>query len=246
MGKNHIKRISAPKTWPLNRKENTFIKRPHSGNQSLNYTISVSFALRDMLGVARTSSEITFILRTHDITVNGTRVHDEKRPLGFMDVLSIPLVKQQYRLLLNKYNKLFLHAIAESEVDTLPSKVRHKTIQQKNKILAHLQSGHNVEVKNSVKPGDLVVLKKKDGKFNESSHVSYAEGSLAYIIGGRNVGSVGTIKQIVTRLKMSDQVRLQVGDNLIECIEPQLFIIGKDKPVISIPIHDHKVEETKK
>ena len=49
MVKNHLKTIAAPKTWPVKRKEKTFILRPQSGPHSLKGAISLNLILIDLL-----------------------------------------------------------------------------------------------------------------------------------------------------------------------------------------------------
>ncbi len=238
----HLKRIATPKTWPLHRKENVFVKRPHSGAQQIEYAVPLSLAIRDMLGVAETMKEVKYILKNQIVSVNGNRVYDEGRTVGFLDILGFQNQKKYFRLLINSKGTLFFAECPEKEKNLIVGKIVKKTVQAKNVITAHLNNGHNIAVKDKFNVGDTIVLERKKNKYEVAHILPYAEKNLAYVFGGKNIGTIGTITAIKKQMLRSDRMTLKVGDKEIECVGRQTFIIGKDKPVFTLPVKDHNIQ----
>ena len=62
MGNNqHLKRNSAPTSWPIKRKNITFIAKPKPGSHKSKYVTSVLVLLRDVLKYSETSKETKLI-----------------------------------------------------------------------------------------------------------------------------------------------------------------------------------------
>jgi len=241
MVKRHLIRIAAPRTWPLKRKEAKFIKRPLPGGHTFEYCIPLSFAVRDLLSFAETMKEVKFILKKQVVSVNGKRVHETARQIGLYDVLGFEETKKYYRLLINKKNKLFLYNIPESEKELLIGKVTRKTMQDKKVQTAHLHNGFTLTPKSAFKTNDTLVFQVKNPKV-ETQVLPYKEGSLVYIIGGKNAGLIATIKEIIKHPMRDDDVIITVGKQDIVCAKKHTFVIGKDKPVISLPITENKIQ----
>ena len=94
MAKQHLKRVAAPQTWKIKRKNHIWISRPNAGAHSLPQSISLNTAMKEIIKCAMTSSEVKTILNTKTILVDGRRRKEPKFPVGLMDVLSLPDIKQ--------------------------------------------------------------------------------------------------------------------------------------------------------
>src|SRR3989338_6869114 len=81
MGKNHIKRIAAPKSWDIKRKTYKFIARPMPGPHSVKSALTLNFLLRNVLEYAKTTKEIKMILTNKSILVDKTVRNDYKFPI---------------------------------------------------------------------------------------------------------------------------------------------------------------------
>ena len=66
-----IKRIAAPKTWPILRKAGAFVTRPRPNGHALAFTLPMSVVLRDILSLVDTSKQAKIAMREHEISVNG-------------------------------------------------------------------------------------------------------------------------------------------------------------------------------
>jgi len=107
MVKQHLKRLASPRTWPIAKKTLTFIARPNPGPHKLEHQIPITVFLRDLVELVMTSKEVKQILHNKDCLVDGTICHDNKRPVGLMDIVSLPKAKENFRLLINKKNTLY-------------------------------------------------------------------------------------------------------------------------------------------
>ena len=106
MKTHHLKRIAAPRTWLVQRKENTFIIRPKPGAHSLEYGLSLGVILRDVLKVGKTLAEVKKILNNKEILVDGKRRKDYRFIVGLFDVISIPALKQYHRVSLDNKGRI--------------------------------------------------------------------------------------------------------------------------------------------
>ena len=61
----HLKRLVAPKTWPIKRKGAIFVTRQNSRAKS-SYSMPLAVVLRDLLKVAEKSREVKRMLQTRD------------------------------------------------------------------------------------------------------------------------------------------------------------------------------------
>ena len=49
MSKRSLKRIAAPRTWPIKRKTTKWITRPYPGGQNLDHTLQLNLIFKDLL-----------------------------------------------------------------------------------------------------------------------------------------------------------------------------------------------------
>src|SRR5512133_1462699 len=146
MAKKHLKTLTAPVSWPIKRKGQTFVIRPLPG-KSFNMSMPLSLILKDMLGYCKTSKEVRALLRDKEILVDGKRRKEEKFLVGIMDILSIPITKDYFRMQINKNRKLELVKIDASETGSKIMKIVGKTSLKNGKMQLNLFDGRNIIVK---------------------------------------------------------------------------------------------------
>ena len=95
--KKHLKRLAAPLPWHSTKKTAVWITRPRPGPHPIERGIPLLVVVRDMLGYCDTAIEARRIIGNREIMVDGRIVTDPKRPIGFMDVVSIPKTKENFR-----------------------------------------------------------------------------------------------------------------------------------------------------
>ncbi len=226
----HLKRLVAPKNWPIKRKEMKFIARPLLGPHKLNKCLTLNIILKDILHYAKTTKEVKEILNKGGILIDKIIRKDYRFPVGIMDVIDIPQLNESYRLLYNKKGDFILHSIKKEESGIKPCKIIRKNAIKGNKIQITLYDGKNKIIKNNYAVGDSVLfdLVKKDIK----EHLELKKGNTIYLTGGKHVGEVGVIEDIVN--SKGKKIIFKVGDNKYETQKDFVFVIGKDKPIISI------------
>lgn len=220
MASSHLKRIVAPKTWPILRKTTKFISRPKPNGQALSLTLPVVVVMRDLLGLVETSAQARRILRTQEVKVNGNRVFDTDSAVGFMDLLDI--VGKKYRILINQNNVL---TVIPAKEDAIIQKIAGKT-SVKGKTQVNCASGFNFLVeKDSYKVGDSIAI--EAGKV--TAHYAMAVGASVLLTGGSHIGKVGVVESIEGNV-----IKLKVGEEILETAKTHAYVVGKGKPAISL------------
>jgi small subunit ribosomal protein S4e len=233
MVKNHIKRMNAPKKWDVLRKETTFVSRPNPG-RDMNLCLSLNTAMKDMLGKSQNTKESKYIIRYRGVLVNGTRRYDEKFPVGFMDVITFPEIKESYRLLVNQKNKLFLQKINDAEAGIKVSKISDKKQVARGMVQVNCSDGRNFlfkadePVARELKLNDSIVYTLPEQKFKEL--IKLEKGALVYLYKGKHIGRI--VKAI--DFKGSDII-FKLDEITFETKRAYAFVIGKETPVISLP-----------
>ena len=231
MGKNHIKRLAAPKTWPIQKKLSTWVSKPNPGTHKLDNCVSLSVLLKDILGICKTSKEVKYILAKELVKVDGNVRKDKKFPVGLMDTLQVK--DNFYRILFNKKGKITPVSIKKEESGIKPRKVINKTSVKGKKLQINLFDGSNIlSSKNDVQTSDTLIF--SEGKLKEK--IGFKEGSFVYITGGRQIGKSGVLKKIEeTKDLQTKKIIFSDGKHNFETLKDYAFVIGKNKPIISLP-----------
>jgi small subunit ribosomal protein S4e len=227
--KSHLKRIAAPKTWPIERNASVFVTRPYP-TIKVDMGLPLGFVLRDLLKLGSSMKEIKHILNNNYIFLNGVQVKDIKQVLGFMDVLSIKDTNLHYRLIFNKVGKLTLQKIPEAESKIRLNRVSGKTLLSKGKLQINFMNGYNILTDRSdLKVGDVLLLELPSKKINEV--LSLKKDSPVFLFAGNHVGKVGTVVDFDTK-----EVVVKIGKENIRTKKAYAFVIGNDKPIITIDV----------
>lgn len=226
MTKYHLKRRTAPKTWPVTRKESTFIMRPRPSGHTLALSMPITIVLREVLGIVGTAKQAQLVMRTSDVKVNGRQLNHKDDPVGFMDVLTVG--KDNYRILINKNNVLTVEPVKKGEEYSL-HQITGKTSLKGGKTQINCRGGFNILVdKDNYKTRETLVVDLL-GKIKES--LPFAKGSTVLVIGGAHIGRVGTMEEID---ETTGTLTISAGKDKITTSKDYAFVIGKDKPIITI------------
>jgi small subunit ribosomal protein S4e len=167
--------------------------------------------------------------------VDGKVRKEPRFTVGFMDVVCVPVMERSYRVLLDYRGRLILSEISKEESSVKLCKVGRKQILKGRKVQLTLHDGKNLTGElNSFKPGDVVKLALPDFKILE--RLPMESGSLVFITGGKNTSRVGRIEEIkVTPGPQPNMVVLKLGEDTFEAPQAYVFVVGKEKPEVSIP-----------
>lgn len=189
MAKTHLKRIAAPRTWPLARKLTTFVRRPRPGTHRFEDGMSLQTWLIELLGIATTAREARNAIRDGAIRVNGRAAHSQDQIVGLFDVISIEGIGD-YLISLTPQNKL---TIAETTYtgENL-SRIEGKHLLKGGVIQYRLFNGWTERTQENYTVGQTVIV--KDGKIHKV--LPLEKGSKVYFTRGSSVGRRGDVKEL--------------------------------------------------
>ena len=225
MSKSHLKRLAAPKEWPIKRKTAKFVIKPRGALKS---GMPLGFVLRDILGYARTLREARNILRQKEVLVDEVKRKDVKYSVGIMDTLRFPELKTAFRMVLGKNKKLGLIKISGDEALTKVCKVKNKTIIKGRKIQLTMHDGSNIiSDKSDYKTGDSLLVELP--KHAIKNWIKLEKGALVYLTGGNHAGRVGKVEGVD-----SERVVVKLGEEVIETAKKFSMAIGTEKPLCTV------------
>ena len=228
MGKNHLKRLAAPKTWNVKRKGLNFITKQMPGPHGLETGMPISVLLKEVLNYARNTREVNKILNTNPIKVDGKVRKDFRFPVGLFDTIEFTSINEYFRVILNRKGKLDLIKIKKDEVSLKPCKIIGKT-NVGGKLQLNLFDGKNILAdSNSYKVGDTLLLLLPEQKI--SKHLKLGKKSTIFLIGGKHIGEIGNVEDIVEdKIIYKDQ-----KGGLIETSKKYAFVVGENKSTIEL------------
>ncbi|MBM4247930.1 MAG: 30S ribosomal protein S4e [Euryarchaeota archaeon] len=228
----HMKRLTAPRSWRVERKTSHWIAKPSPGPHPIDEAVPLAVVLRDMLHHCDTYQEAKQIIGGRNILADGRIVTDPKFPLGLMDVLSIPKTREHFRVLKDRRGKLVLQRIGPEEARWKLVRIEDKKVVPGGRVQLNLHDGRNMLVeRNEHKTGDVLKIELPGQKVLAS--FPEAVGSLAMLTGGHHVGELATIAGFEEKKNpMPNLVKFKEG---FYTIRPYVFTIGVTVPEIKLP-----------
>ena len=228
MSKRHLKSIAAPKSWPIKRKEHTFIIRSNPGPHKLENSMPIGLILK-ILSQVRTAREAKQVINQRKILVNKKPVTDIKFQAGLFDV--IEFADNCYRILLNKRGKLIFREVSKAESNILLYKVIKKTRLKGNKLQLNFHNGFNLLVeKDNCRANDVLLI--EDNKVKDK--ISFEKGNTVYIIKGKNIGKTACIEEVYENPPLNKHITVSIEDRRINLPKNCVFLVGKTKPIITL------------
>lgn len=202
---NEIRRLTAPRSWPIKRKAHHWVTKTSPGAHSLEDSVPVIVVVRDLLKICDTAAEVKRIVSNRDMLVDGKIVKDVKMAVGLMDVVSFPKNNSHYRMMVNVRGKLTLVPIPEEKASWKLCRIDNKTTVPGGKTQLNLHDGRNILVESDgYKTGDVLKIEIPSQKVLEAYKME--TGNLALITSGSNVGKAEVIDEIVIRRLSSENI----------------------------------------
>ncbi|MCG1003953.1 MULTISPECIES: 30S ribosomal protein S4e [Halobacterium] len=223
---NHQKRLSVPKSWPVERKTETFTAKAGAGPHGES-GVPLVVVLRDVLGYVDDTSEAQYAINIDGVLVNGASVGDVNRPIGMFDILAFPERDEHYRVFPDEGGRLGLTPIEADAADSKLSKVEDKTTVSDGKSQLNLHDGTNLLVDEDVYSGkDSIVV---DNESNDIvAHFEYGEGALVTAVAGQHAGDIGRIDEIsVQPGSAQNTVYVETADGSFETVEEYVVVIDE-------------------
>jgi small subunit ribosomal protein S4e len=216
-----MKKINAPRSWKINRKDTKFITRPNSGAHALNFGISIDSVLKHYLGIAKTMKEVKFMLTNSDVLVDGKKRKDFRHNIGLMDVMAIPDMDKYLRMTLDIKGRLDVIEVAKKEADSKICKITGKNMRA-GKFQINTMDGRSILLeKADYKVGDSIVV--KFDKQEIVKHLPFGEGVKVLLIGGSHKGKVATIESVEGNV-----ISIKADNETLKTLKKYAFVISDD------------------
>lgn len=225
-----LKRLMAPRSWPIQRKTYVWTVKSRPGPHSTEKSLPLLMIIRDILHYADTAGEAKRIISSGEVFVDGKIVKDHKRPVGLMDVLSMPKTKEHFRVMLDSRGKIRLVKIPEENTKWKLARIENKTSLKGGKIQINLHDGRNLLTDEKHSPGDTLKIELPSQKILDIYPL--AKGNKALIMGGKHAGEVATITNY--EVTKSPKPNIVYFEKFLTTKE-QVFVIGEKKSEVVLP-----------
>lgn len=218
-----MKRLVAPRTWPIQRKKYTFVSNPLPSGAKFKYGVTLSFILKELIGVCKTNKEVKLLITDKKIKVNNSTVKNARQLVSLFQLLDIN--GKKYRIELKSSGKL---NVVEAENEFIINKVMNKTILNKGKIQVNMFDGRNfiLDEAKDIKVGDSIA-------FQEKSYMilPLQKNAIVVLFDGKHRGMKGKIENIE-----GNSVVINSDNHMIKTLKKYCFVVSKanEKPVIKL------------
>jgi len=234
--KKHLKRLNAPHNWMLDKMSGKWAPKPSAGPHKMRECIPLTILLRNRLHYAITRKDVTSILMSRFVKVDGKVRTDYAYPTGFMDVVSIDKTNEHMRMMYDVKGRWICHKIDKEEAAHKLCKIKRVELGKLGIPYMVTHDGRTIRYPHpEIKAQDTVQIDIATGKV--SDHIKFEVGNLCSITGGANTGRTGTITRVEyhdgnpTICHVKDAHNNQFATRL-----NNVFVIGKGtKAAISLP-----------
>jgi small subunit ribosomal protein S4e len=232
-GRTKMKRLSAPRSWDIARKEARFITKPSPGTHSVEKSYSLAVVLRDLLGMVATQKEVMQVLTARQVMVDGVSRHDPGFPVGLFDVVSIPKEGKAFRLIPSPDGLVPLDVVS-TEAGMKLCRVRSKVKVAGGHIQFGFHDGRSMlDDKLTASCGDTVVMRVPAQEVVDS--VKLAKGATGLVVSGERAGQVGKITSVKKGTSSREKMlALSLPSGETELPERLIFAVGTDKPAMEV------------
>jgi len=227
----HMKRLVAPKSWGIPRKESTWVTKSRPGPHPIDVSVPMLMVVRDMLDLCDNMREAKHILGAREILIDGNVVTDHKRPIGFMDVVTVKSTGESHRMLMDTHGRFKLNAIGSDEANLKLARIENKTVVRGGKIQLNLHDGRNILLdKNRYSTGDVLKIEIPTQKVLK--HIPLKVGALALLVGGSHPGSLVTVESFKTKVGSAQNlISFKEG---FSTVWDHVFVVGSKIPEIKL------------
>lgn len=222
-----------PRFWKVPKKATKWAVSPRPGPHKKFECLPLQVIVRDILKLAETGKEAKLIIRKGEISVDGTPRKDHAFPVGLFDVVHISRLNQLYRVVPTSVG-LQLITIPKEESKLKICKINNKTVVENGKLQLNLNDGKNILAsKGEYSTGDSLLIEVPTLKIIE--HLPLKKGYMGIVASGKNSGKVGEIKEVIKGgIREQARVVCSVENETEEVLKEHFFVIGKDKPLITV------------
>ena len=224
----HQKRLSVPKSWPVERKTETFTVKAGAGPHGED-GVPLVVLLRDVLGYVDSKKEARYALSEDAILVNGDPINDEQRPIGMFDIVAFPGREEYYRVFPDEGGRLALTEIDADAAESRLGKIEGKQQITGGDTQLTLHDGTTLIVDDGSEYSctDSVVVDNDDKSI--VAHFPFEEGALVTAVRGNHGGKIGEIDAFdITPGSGPNTVGVDTDDGGFETIQEYVVVIDEN------------------
>ncbi|MBC5793188.1 MAG: hypothetical protein H8Z69_04080 [Nanohaloarchaea archaeon] len=211
----HQKRLSAPKHYPISRKDNTYVSTI-KGSRSFENAIPTVLLLRDVLEYADNEKEAKKIVRDGKVYRNGDRIRDVKEGVGLLDVVTIPETEEAFRAV--RRGK-YLEFVEIEDEERVAAKVVDKSVEG-DEYVYRLHNGENYATGDEFSTGSTLVF---NGGVEE---LELEEGATVLVVDGQHAGETAELEEINERGMNKNTGLVSTEENSFETQLENLVAVG--------------------
>jgi len=229
--KKHLKRLPAPRTWKLARKEFVWAYKPRPGPHPAEAALPLANVLRETLRVADIAREAERVIFSRNVLVDGRVITDPKFPVGLMDVVTLVPTKANYRVLIDVRGKLALVPIDAGEAAWKLCRVQDRGTVRGGKAQLRLHDGRTILLpKHEYATGTTLKVGVPGQKI--LGHLPLSAGHIALLTGGQHAGELVHVDRVEkTRNPRANLVHFKEG---FSTIVDYVFVVGTETPDIRV------------
>jgi small subunit ribosomal protein S4e len=235
-GRNKLKRLAAPRSWDIPRKQGRFVYKPIAGSHPIASSYSLGVVIRDLASLAERSKEIKYVVKSRKVLVDGKPQRSPSFPVGLFNVVTIPSEGVSFRLVPSSKG-LKLAKVNESEASKKLCSVNTKTKVRGGHIQYGLHDGRSIlDDGLGLSPGDAVFLEVPSQKV--LGKVKLAKDSVGLILTGDRAGQLGRILEVkngtISRERM---VKISLPSGEAEIPSRLVFPVGQEQPLTTVGVN---------
>lgn len=223
---NRTKRMMVSRTVNIPRKVHFWSATPAEGKHKKSESIALVTVLRDYLHLGDKEREVTRIINSGKVKIDGKVVKERRFSVGFMDLVHIDGLDADYRVQYDTKGRLTLVKEKTERSSSKLVKIVGKKDEGAGKYLISFHDGQNILSDNKeLKPGDVLLITLPDKKIEQV--LKLQPGNKVFLTGGSHVGKIATVKKIeVKESSHSNMLSLEEG---FGTVVDYAFVIGNNK-----------------
>lgn len=224
--RRHLKRPNLSPVTRLTRKGLNWVKKTLPGKHSLNSSISLLLLLRERMDLVESSRQAKKVLTAGEVLIDGVKAKHLGSPVGLMDVVTLPKLGVNYRVVIAK-GGLSLKEIDATQAGLKYCRVIGKTIVKKGKVQLNLHDARNFLIEKEedrFKVGDTILA--TIPKQSIKGILKMEKGAKCLVFKGKHAGTVGTLDEILERAgSKAAEARLTAHGESLITLKDYLIVI---------------------
>ncbi|MEM1936742.1 MAG: S4 domain-containing protein [Candidatus Caldarchaeum sp.] len=236
----HLKSLAAPTHYP--KRPAVFAASPRPGGHPRQHSIPLIVVVRDMLGYAEDGRTARKLIKQGKFQVDGRVVRDPRFPLGLMDLLQIPDLGENYRVLVRPLKGLGVFKVGSDEAGVKVCQIIRKNHVRGGGLSIGLHDGRtilfkgeDVEKGRSLATLDGLKISVPSQEILDKS--SLESGAYGLIVRGSRAGLHGVVSKVRKEVVYPDKptATVETSQGTVTTLLKNIMPVGVGRPWITLP-----------